>query len=687
MSSAVFISYAHEDTGAARRIAESLRNAGVEVWFDQNELRGGDAWDRKIRHQIDACTLFIPLISTHTEARAKGYFRLEWKLAVEQTHLMADGVPFLAPVVVDGTSEKSALVPAEFLKVQWTRLPGGEPTAAFVAQVQRLLGARNDHATATPALVSANAPAAKAGTSASPSMPATTRSWPWFALGSLAAAAALAWFAFRPTTPSASSPPTAAVASTSDARAQSPSPAPRPMRSAERRVAVLGFSYLSEDRSKEYYADAVREVLLTALGKVPGLQVVSYASPARDVSDAEAARKANAEYLVKGAVQTLGDRLRITARLVRGADGVEVWSENFTRELRDFITVQDQIAALVADHLSLKLGTRPAAAPVNPAAFQLYLEGRLEWNKRTPGGFALAQEKFEQAIALDPKFARAYSGLADVWYLREDGGTSSERRQRAQEYVEKALATDEGLAEAHTSLGQILRDPAAKEAAYRRAIELNPSYASARHWYGMFLMGQARLGEAVNQVAVAEKLDPLSHRIASAHALTLLKLGRWAEALAAAERALALDPSFNASQQHQAHALIGLGRKEEAVPIARALAERLYVPGIAMLALAGDRENAGRLARQLFENRGRTPTGGWFEIYAALNWVDEGFRFLESDGVRLTNSGYVLYTEMTFDSVRNDPRFEAALSKFDLLDKYRAAWAAAGAWRKTTGSR
>src|SRR5476651_118755 len=105
MSKAVFLSYAREDTAAAQRIAEALRSHGVEVWFDQSELRGGDAWDQKIRGQIRTCALFLPVISTHTHDRSEGYFRLEWKLAVERTHLMRDGVPFLVPVVIDGTPE------------------------------------------------------------------------------------------------------------------------------------------------------------------------------------------------------------------------------------------------------------------------------------------------------------------------------------------------------------------------------------------------------------------------------------------------------------------------------------------------------------------------------------------------------------------------------------------------------
>lgn len=135
---AVFLSYASQDAAAARRLCEALRAAGVEVWFDLNELVGGDAWDAKIRRQIKECALFLPLISTATQARREGYFRLEWKLGAQRTHMMAAGTPFMLPVVLDGTHDVDALVPDEFREVQWTRLPAGEAPAAFVARVKRL---------------------------------------------------------------------------------------------------------------------------------------------------------------------------------------------------------------------------------------------------------------------------------------------------------------------------------------------------------------------------------------------------------------------------------------------------------------------------------------------------------------------------------------------------------------------
>lgn len=129
---AVFLSYASQDAEAARRICEALRAAGVEVWFDQSELVGGDAWDQKIRRQIKECVLFLPVVSTNTEARREGYFRLEWKLAAQRTHTIADGTPFLLPVVVDDVRDAEALVPEEFRAVQWTRLSEGKVTKRYV---------------------------------------------------------------------------------------------------------------------------------------------------------------------------------------------------------------------------------------------------------------------------------------------------------------------------------------------------------------------------------------------------------------------------------------------------------------------------------------------------------------------------------------------------------------------------
>ena len=136
---AVFLSYASQDADAAKRICDALRTAGIEVWFDQSELRGGDAWDQSIRKQIKTCALFIPVISRHTHERREGYFRLEWNLALDRSRLISTTQAFFVPVVIDDTREDDEEVPERIRDIHWTRLPGGETPSAFVERVQRLL--------------------------------------------------------------------------------------------------------------------------------------------------------------------------------------------------------------------------------------------------------------------------------------------------------------------------------------------------------------------------------------------------------------------------------------------------------------------------------------------------------------------------------------------------------------------
>jgi hypothetical protein len=171
---AVFLSYASQDTEAAHYLCNALRTAGIEVWFDQSELRGGDTWDASIRRQIKSCYLFVPMISANTQSREEGYFRREWKLAVDRTNDMAGGRAFLLPVVTDGTSDSEALVPEKFREVQWTRLPAGANTDAFVDHVRRLI-APESSASTSPSLHSRQNPAAATGV---PHPPALAQSPP-----------------------------------------------------------------------------------------------------------------------------------------------------------------------------------------------------------------------------------------------------------------------------------------------------------------------------------------------------------------------------------------------------------------------------------------------------------------------------------------------------------------------------
>ncbi|MDI1250021.1 MAG: TIR domain-containing protein, partial [Lacunisphaera sp.] len=415
---AVFLSYARDDAAAARRMADALRSQGLEVWFDENELRGGDAWDAKIRKQIDACALFLPIISAHTQERSKGYFRLEWKLAVDQTHLLAEGVPFIAPVVIDDTKESAAVVPPEFMKVQWTRLPGALPTPQFVEQVKRLMSKEQGAGSKEQGRAQrtdASAAARKTG------LPG----WAWGAVTAVVVGITVVLYVSRQhATPVAAS-------------ASEPKPAPTAPALDEKSVAVLAFADLSEARNNEYFSDGVSEELLNVLAKVSGLRVAARTSAfffkGKNLPIAEIAAKLNVAYVVEGSVQRAGERVKITAQLIKAADGYHVWSESFTRDAKDVFAVQDEIAGLIAKQLSLKLGASSAAATaaVNPEAFEFFVQARQAWNQRTARAYARAEVLLQRALDLDPDFVRARALLALVWTFqaveRKELGLFSQR--------------------------------------------------------------------------------------------------------------------------------------------------------------------------------------------------------------------------------------------------------------------
>src|SRR5215469_236570 len=249
---AVFLSYASEDAEAARRICDGLRAVGIEVWFDQSELRGGDAWDRQIRKQIHDCALFVPLISQHSQERLEGYFRLEWKLAVDRSQRMAAERSFVVPVVVDSTRERDALVPDSFRDVQWTHLPGGKASGDFVARVTALLGAPGPAPT-TPGPNPAPVTAAPVGE--------RNRRVVWIPLGLVALAIVIGggWFALQHSGLHRQAASSVALQS---------QPA-----ITEKSIAVLPFVDLSEKHDQEYFADGIAEEIIDQLADIPELRV------------------------------------------------------------------------------------------------------------------------------------------------------------------------------------------------------------------------------------------------------------------------------------------------------------------------------------------------------------------------------------------------------------------------------
>ena len=540
---AVFLSYAREDSPAAQRIAEALRAFGVEVWFDQSELRGGDSWDQKIRGQIKACALFVPIISGESQARREGYFRLEWKLAAQRTHTIADGTPFLLPVVTDATRDADALVPEEFRAVQWTRLPAGETTAAFVGRVKNLLAGPTA------------SPAAKNSDPAAPQISATTASaaksgFPSGLVATLAVVV-LGIIAFIALRPAAKEAPVALVPAKPVAEAKVAPSATRP--ATDQSVAVLAFANMSADKDTEYFSDGISEEILDALANNPALRVAartsSFSFKGKNATAGEIGRALNVARVIEGSVRKAGNKVRITVQLINAADGYHLWSETFDRDLTDIFAVQSEIAAKVAQKLSGGAGASPApvaplaAAPTkNLAAYDAYLRGRaLQIGGQTASNWLEAQRLYEEAVRLDPSYAVAWARLAQV-FARIGGGydRSVGIAAKARNAAATALRLNPDLPEGHLAMALV-----------RFSVDHD------------FDATQRELDET-------ERLHPNDPEVPATRARLEQARGHWSEGLVAlTARAVALDPLNGSVFEDMGRILAQMGRYAEA--------ERLYV--------------------------------------------------------------------------------------------------------------
>ena len=677
---AVFLSYAREDTDAARRIAEALRSAGIEVWFDQSELRGGDKWDAKIRKQINECALFLPVVSQHTQERGKGYFRLEWKLAVEQTHLMADGMAFLAPIVVDHTPESGALVPAEFMRVQWTRLPGALPTPQFVEQMKRLLNFSDKAA----AVSSRNADAPHHVAPRKSNLPLTL-------IGVVAAGAigAAIYFALKTPAPAAAIPPPPARAEFATKAASTPAVSDKSAPAAKS-IAVLPFINLGADKADEYLGDGMTEELLNVLAKVKGLRVPgrssSFAFKGRTDEDIfrRVGETLHVSTVLEGSVRKSGNRVRITAQLINVADGYHLWSETYDRDVTDILGLQTEVARQVVQALQVQLGLDEVRAlekkaTTNPAAHALYLKGRFHHYQFTETDEKLAIDCFKQALALDPDYAMAHAGMAAVYAeLSSSYLSPAEAMPIAKSYVTKALALDDSLAEAHHSLALVRWwgdwDFSGAETEFKRSLELNPNDATTHAEYAGFLSQRGRFAEAHAAADRSLALDPQSD---VARASIFINQRRYEEAVAEVRQQLARQSSSDTARLRYllANVYVLQGKLREAVSEARLARAASAKPGASdaflaiVLASAGEKAEARAMVEgilQMAKERYISPV--WIaRLYAALGETDHAFEWLQT--AYDTRSDHLLHLNISpyYDNLRADPRFQALLKKIGLV--------------------
>jgi TolB-like protein len=320
-------------------------------------------------------------------------------------------------------------------------------------------------------------------------------------------------------------------------------------------IAVLPFADLSPDRDQEYFCDGMTEEIIDALAKVEGFRVVartsSFAFKGKQQDIREIGKKLNVRAVLEGSVRKDGNLLRVTAQLNSVADGYHLWSQTYERELKDVFAVQDEIAKAIVNTLQLKLATPQPKRAANVEAYDMYLQGRYHWNRWRTEGAERALQFFELATEKDPKFAAAYAGIADsyAWLGFFGNLPANDAMPKARAAADKAIALDDSLAEAHTSLGYVKAlydyDWPGAEHEFQRAMQLNPGLADAHFGYGIVYMApQGRGEEALREMLLARDLDPLSPVINTYLALAYFFNGKQEEGLAYDRKALDLDPNF-----------------------------------------------------------------------------------------------------------------------------------------------
>jgi adenylate cyclase len=453
-------------------------------------------------------------------------------------------------------------------------------------------------------------------------------------------------------------------------------------------IAVLPFANMSPDGANEYFSDGMTEEIITALSKVEGLQVAArtsaFAFKGKSESVSEIGRQLSVGTVLEGSVRRAGDRLRITAQLINVKDGYHLWAESYDRDLRDVFAVQEEIAQAIVGALRVKLSVEATAMVVRPTAdltaYDLYLKGRHAVNQRSSGSLVQAVAYFEQAIARDPRFAQAFAGLADAYVLLPGYSVtkSSEAWPKGRAAAERALALDSTLAEAHTTLayGKFLfeSDWRAAEQGFRRAIALNPGYATAHHWYGDFLGGRGNLEGYLQELRRAEALDPLSRQIGTEVGRALYALRRNDEAVAQLQQVLRADPAFAGAHVTLGRVYIQQGRLAEAIGEFQKAVElrgrnALDIAYLASAyAVAGKRSEAQRLLVEL-EGRSRrehVPPTVLAIVYIGLGQHGRAFDLLDRAVAEHDGWFAEFIFHPTYDPLRSHPRYAGLLQALGL---------------------
>jgi TolB-like protein/Tfp pilus assembly protein PilF len=649
-SHAVFLSYASQDAEAAARICDALRAAGMKVFFDQRELRGGEAWDQRIRREIHDCELFVPLISANTASRREGYFRLEWDLADQRTHRLARNRAFVVPVCLDATPDRGADVPESFQRVQWTRLPDGHTPPEFVRRIEQLLSGKEVPTTVPP--------------------DRGRRSWvrpAWLAVAIAVAVLAAyclierPWIA-RPPPPAAFAPPAGSIA-------------------------VLPFVNMSGDQSQQYFSDGVSEDLIVILSQFPGLKVIGHSSSFQFRDSKQDSRNIGAKlgvaHLLEGSVRRSGDMVRVSAQLINTADGSAQWSERYDRPYKELFALQDEITRAVAMALRTKLmpGEHAVTQSDKPPsgsleAYNALLQGRFYFSRITEADMRKAIEYYTQATELDPNYALAWSWVSRAWSNMSadflEGAPAQSAYAKARTAADRALTLSPDLAFAHLARADVLQfadfDWRAAEAEYRQALALAPNDAPAQFGLGQLLatLGDANQAIALTQQALAT--EPLRANVYNWLGNYYLGINRLDEAERAIRRAIELQPA--AQSFHVQLAIIEIKRGHAQLALAAAQQEPPGTWNDVALALAQqigpDRSAADAALRTLIDKNGSLAPYQIAQVYALRDDAKQTFAWLDR-AWSLRDSGiqYLLLDPFIL-RYRDDPRLAAFCRKVGL---------------------
>jgi TolB-like protein/tetratricopeptide (TPR) repeat protein len=613
-SNAVFLSYATEDAVPAERLCATLRAAGIEVWFDQSELRGGDAWDAAIRKQIRSCALFIPLISANSQARAEGYFRLEWKLAVDRSHLMAADKAFLLPIVIDDTRNADARVPDRFRELQWTSLPGGETPTIFIERLQRLL--------APPEHQSPTAMRTVSGASH------TTTAYGKIPEKSIA------------------------VLPFADMSAQK------------------DHEYFSDG-----LAEALIDMLTQVRDLRVPARTSSFSFKGKSDDIESIAEKLRVAHILEGSVRKAGNRIRVTVHLIRADNGYHLWSNTYDRNLEDVFSVQDEIAGIVVEALKARL--LPAQGVVNPHrtssvdAYEQYLFAKQFYNRGAVDGAHRATAALQQALALDPDYGSAHAQLAINLCQRLSEGDAPTHADQAIAAAEKAVVLAPMLSEAYSARSLVRSllqwNWRGARADIEKALQLDPRSEGSQRRYGLLLATLGRSPEAISALQLATEIEPLDIHAWFELGWCFTYAGQFVAGRRALDHALELSPASPTAMFLLAQDQIANGETSEAIKTNSRQPIEPWRWGIGAIIeyRLGNAAESQRALDELINKYGPRAPSHVAQVYAWRGETEKLFEWLDRAYVQHDLSLGMLQITFPLWAARDDPRYTALLRKMN----------------------